>query len=214
MTEIFSGITSWYFDNINYFTITLLMAIESSFIPFPSEVIVPPAAYKAANGELNIYLVVFFSTLGALIGALFNYYFALWIGRSAVYALSETRLARMFMITPDSIKKAEDYFVKHGKTSTFIGRLIPAIRQLISIPAGLARMPMKSFLIYTTAGAMLWNIILAFIGYHFPKELMDKYYHEINMVMIIGGVLFVLYLIYLGLFSKKNGKGITSAQKE
>jgi membrane protein DedA with SNARE-associated domain len=155
MTEIFSEITSWYFNNINYFTIKLLMVIESSFIPFPSEVIVPPAAYKAASGELNIFLVVFFSTLGALIGALFNYYIALWIGRSAVYALSETRVARLFLIQPSSIKKAEDYFVRHGNSSTFIGRLIPAIRQLISIPAGLARMPLKNFIIFTTAGAMV-----------------------------------------------------------
>ena len=204
MTEIFSEITSWYFNNINYFTITLLMVVESSFIPFPSEVIVPPAAYKAATGELNIFLVVFFATLGALIGALFNYYFALWIGRSAIYALADTRLARMFMIQPSSIKKAEDYFVRHGKTSTFIGRLIPAIRQLISIPAGLARMPLKSFIIYTSAGALLWNTILAFIGYYFPKELMDKYYHEINAVMIISGILFALYLVYQGFKAKSK----------
>ena len=106
------------------------------------------------------------------------------------------------MIQPASIKKAENYFIRHGKTSTFIGRLIPAIRQLISIPAGLSRMPLKSFIIYTTAGAMVWNIILAFIGYYFPKELMDKYYHEINIVMITAGVLFLLYLIYQGLIRK------------
>lgn len=204
MTEIFSEITSWYFNNINYFTITLLMVIESSFIPFPSEVIVPPAAYKAASGELNIFLVVFFSTLGALIGALFNYYIALWIGRSAVYALADTRVARLFMIQPTSIMKAEDYFIRHGNASTFIGRLIPAIRQLISIPAGLARMPLKNFVIYTTAGALVWNIILAVIGYYFPKELMEKYYHEINIVMIITGILFLIYLLYQGFFSKFN----------
>ncbi len=209
MTDIISEITTWYFNNINYLTITLLMVIESSFIPFPSEVIVPPAAYKAASGDLNIFLVVFFSTLGALIGALFNYYFALWIGRSAVYALVETRVAKLFMIQPSSIKKAEDYFVRHGNSSTFIGRLIPAIRQLISIPAGLARMPLKSFIIYTTAGAMVWNIILAFIGYYFPKELMDKYYHEINFVMVVIGILFLLYLIYQAFISKPNKKSTT-----
>lgn len=209
MTEIFSEITSWYFNNINYFTITLLMVIESSFIPFPSEVIVPPAAYKAASGELNIFLVVFFATLGALIGALFNYYFALWIGRSAVYALSETRVAKFFMIQPSSIQKAEDYFIRHGNSSTFIGRLIPAIRQLISIPAGLARMPLKNFIIYTTAGALIWNVILAAIGYYFPKELMDTYYHEINSVMIITGILFLIYLLYQGFFSKLNNKSTT-----
>lgn len=210
MTEIFSELTSWYYNNINYFTITLLMVIESSFIPFPSEVIVPPAAYKAASGELNILLVVFFSTLGALIGALFNYYFALWIGRSAVYALSETRMARLFMIQPSSIKKAENYFITHGNSSTFIGRLIPAIRQLISIPAGLARMQLKNFIIYTSAGAMVWNIILAVIGYYFPKELMDKYYHEISIVMIIVGILFSIYLLYQGFVSKPVKKTTTS----
>lgn len=206
MTELFSEITSWYINNINYFTITLLMVIESSFIPFPSEVIVPPAAYKAAAGDLNIFLVVFFSTLGALIGALFNYFIALWIGRTAVYALAETRVAKLFMIQPSSIKKAEDYFVRHGNSSTFIGRLIPAIRQLISIPAGLARMPLKNFIIYTTAGALMWNIILAIIGYYFPKEIMDKYYHEINIVMIIAGILFLIYLIYKAFISKPNKK--------
>ncbi|MDP2237874.1 MAG: DedA family protein [Bacteroidales bacterium] len=206
MNEVFSEITLWYFSNINYYTITLLMVIESSFIPFPSEIIVPPAAFKAASGELNIFLVVFFSTLGALIGALFNYYFALWIGRSAVYALSETRLARMLMIQPASIKKAEDFFISHGNSSTFIGRLIPAIRQLIYIPAGLAKMPLKNFVVYTTSGALLWNIILAAIGYYFPKELIDKYYHQINILMIIAGVFFLIYLLYLGFFSKPAKK--------
>lgn len=203
---IFTDISAWYFDNINYFTITLLMVIESSFIPFPSEVIVPPAAYKAASGELNIFLVVFFSTLGAVIGALFNYYFALWIGRSAIYSLSSTRMAKLFMINPSSIKKAEDFFNKHGNSSTFIGRLIPAIRQLISIPAGLSRMPLKNFIIYTTAGAMVWNIILAAIGYYFPKELMVKYYQEINSLMIIIGILFLIYLILNVFISKQNKK--------
>lgn len=209
MTEIISEITSWYFNNINYFTITLLMVIESSFIPFPSEVIVLPAAYKAASGELNIFLVVFFSTLGALIGALFNYYIALWIGRSAVYALADTRVAKLFMIQPSSIKKAEDYFIRHGISSTFIGRLIPVIRQLISIPAGLARMPLKNFIIYTSAGAMVWNIILAVIGYYFPKELMGKYYHEINIIMIITGIFFLIYLLYQAFISKPVKKSTT-----
>ena len=135
MTEIFTDITAWYMEHMNYYTITLLMAIESSFIPFPSEIIVPPAAYKAAQGELNIWLVVFFSTVGALIGALFNYYFALWIGRAAIYKFADTKIARLCMIEPKSIEKAEQYFIKNGTVSTLIGRLVPGIRQLISIPA-------------------------------------------------------------------------------
>lgn len=204
MSEFFTNITSWYLEHINYYTITILMAIESSFIPFPSEIVVPPAAYKAAQGELNIFLVILFSTLGAIIGALFNYYLALWIGRNAVYAFARTRLARMMLIEPKSIEKAEAYFNKYGNISTFIGRLIPAIRQLISIPAGLARMPMKRFLLYTTAGAMLWNIILALLGYFIPPSLVETYYTEISYGMLILGVLFVFYLIYKGFIQKKK----------
>jgi membrane protein DedA with SNARE-associated domain len=203
MTEIFTDITAWYMENMNYYTITLLMAIESSFIPFPSEIIVPPAAYKAAQGELNIFLVIFFSTFGALIGALFNYYFALWIGRAAIYSFARTRLAHMCLIEPKSIEKAEKYFVKNGNMSTLIGRLIPGIRQLISIPAGLARMPMKYFIVYTIIGALAWNIILAMLGYFVPRELVEKYYKEISYLMLVLGAAFVLYLIYKG-FIKKN----------
>jgi membrane protein DedA with SNARE-associated domain len=191
-------------DHINYYTITILMAIESSFIPFPSEIVVPPAAYKAAQGELNIFLVIFFSTLGAIIGALFNYFLALWIGRSAVYAFARTRMARMLLIEPKSIEKAEAYFNKYGNISTFIGRLIPAIRQLISIPAGLARMPLRSFLLYTTAGAMLWNIVLALLGYFIPPSLVETYYTEISYGMLILGILFIFYLVYKGFIQKKK----------
>ncbi|MDX9905661.1 MAG: DedA family protein [Bacteroidales bacterium] len=204
MSEVFTDITTWYMDHINYWTITLLMAIESSFIPFPSEIVVPPAAYKAAQGELNIYLVIFFSTLGAMIGALFNYYLALTIGRAAIYSFARTRFARMMLVEPKSIQKAEDYFVKNGKISTLIGRLIPAVRQLISIPAGLAKMPLKYFLLYTFIGATGWNIILALLGYFAPKELFELYYKEISFVMIGLGVLFVMYLVYKGFFQKKS----------
>jgi membrane protein DedA with SNARE-associated domain len=204
MTEIFTDITGWYMNNMNYYTITLLMAIESSFIPFPSEVIVPPAAYKAAQGDLNLFLVIFFSTVGAMIGALFNYYFALWIGRSAIYSLARTRLAHMLLIDTKSVEKAENYFIKNGNISTLIGRLIPVIRQLISIPAGLAKMPMKYFLLYTFIGATAWNIILALLGYYFPKELVDLYYKEISYAMIGLGVLFGFYLVYKGFIQKKK----------
>jgi membrane protein DedA with SNARE-associated domain len=204
MTEIFTDITAWYMEHMNYSTITLLMAIESSFIPFPSEIVVPPAAYKAAQGELNLFLVIFFSTLGAMIGALFNYYIALWIGRAAVYSFARTRIAHMLLIEPKSIEKAEKYFVKNGKISTLIGRLIPGIRQLISIPAGLARMPLKYFLLYTFIGATAWNIILALLGYFAPQDLVDLYYKEISYAMLILGVLFVFYLVYKGFIQKKK----------
>ena len=202
MTHIFTDITSWYIANLNYYTLTLLMAIESSFIPFPSEIIVPPAAFKAAQGELNIYLVILFSTLGALIGALFNYFLALWVGRAAIYTLADTRLARMCMIDQSSIEKAEAYFVKNGRSSTFIGRLVPGIRQLISIPAGLAKMPLKSFIMYTTLGAIIWNIALALIGFFIPQELVETYYKELSIGMLLLGALFGAYLIYKGFFKK------------
>lgn len=129
----------WCLDHLNYWTITLLMTIESSFIPFPSEVVVPPPAYKAAvNEELNIYLVVLFATLGANLGAIINYYLARWLGRPIVYKFANSRFGHMCLIDEAKVQHAEEYFDKHGALSTFIGRLIPAVRQLISIPAGLA----------------------------------------------------------------------------
>lgn len=204
MSEIFTNVTAWYMDHMNYYTITILMAIESSFIPFPSEIVVPPAAYKAAQGELNIFLVIFFSTLGAMIGALFNYYLALWIGRAAIYSFARTRIANMLLIDTTSIEKAENYFIKNGKISTLIGRLIPGIRQLISIPAGLARMPLKYFIIYTFIGASAWNIVLALLGYFAPPNLVDLYYKEISYAMLGLGVLFVLYLFYKGFIQKRK----------
>ncbi len=204
MTQIFTDITAWYMANMNYYTIGLLMMIESTFIPLPSEIVVPPAAFKAAQGDLNIYLVVISATVGALMGALFNYFVSLWVGRAAIYALAETRLARMCMIKPASIEKAENYFVTNGKSSTFIGRLVPGIRHLISVPAGLAKMPIKSFILYTVIGAGMWNIILALIGYFIPQEMVETYFKEISMAMLILGALFGMFLLYKGFFQKKK----------
>ncbi len=196
--ELFDTVINWYMGHINYGTITFLMAIESSFIPFPSEVIIPPAAWKAAQGELNIYLVVLFGTIGALIGALFNYYFALFLGRAIVYRFAESKVGRLMLLSREGVEKAEAYFVRHGKTSTLIGRLVPAIRQLISLPAGLARMKMKDFLLYTFIGSGIWNIILAVLGYslYSQKELLHRYYTELSYGFLILGVGFAGYLAY------------------
>ena len=193
----------WCLDHLNYWTITLLMAIESSFIPFPSEIVVPPAAYKAAAGELNIYLVVLFATLGANIGALVNYYLAMWIGRPLIYKFASSR---MCLIDEASVMKAEKFFDDNGRISTFVGRLVPAVRQLISIPAGLARMKLSTFLLYTTLGAGLWNIILAVIGYYLESvvpqdQLMSKvaeYSKELSWGFIALGILVLGVLIYKG----------------
>ena len=128
-------------DHLNYWTVMLFMTIESSFIPFPSEAVVPPAAWKAAvTGEMNVVLVVLFATLGALIGAFINYYLAVWLGRPIVYKFANSRIGHMCLIDEAKVQNAERYFDEHGAISTFVGRLVPAVRQLISIPAGLARM--------------------------------------------------------------------------
>ena len=200
----------WCLDNLNYWTITLLMTIESSFIPFPSEIVVPPAAYKAAAGELNIWLVILFATIGANIGALINYYLALWVGRPLVYKFANSRIGHMCLFDEASVAKAERYFDENGRISTFIGRLVPAVRQLISIPAGLARMKLSTFLLYTTLGAGLWNGILAAIGYYLESvvpqdQLMAKvseYSQEIGWVFIAIGIFVLIFLVYKGM--KKN----------
>ena len=198
----------WCLDHLNYWTITLLMAIESSFIPFPSEVVVPPAAYKAASGnsDLNVYLVVLFETIGANIGAITNYYLAYFVGRPIVYKFANSRFGHMCLIDEAKVKHAEAYFEKHGALSTIIGRLIPAVRQLISIPAGLAKMKLSTFLLYTTLGAGIWNTILAAIGYYLQsvipeeqlKATVSEYSHELGYVFIGLGILIVAYLIYKG----------------
>ena len=197
---------AWCLEHLNYWVITLLMAIESSFIPFPSEVVVPPAAYKAATtGELNVFLVVVCATLGACIGALVNYFLARYLGRPLVYRFAESRVGHMCLIDSAKVEKAERYFDEHGAIGTFFGRLVPAVRQLISIPAGLARMSLGRFLLYTTLGAGAWNTVLAFmgwyIGHYYSGQLEEKvalYSGELKIAMLALGAFVVLYLIYKG----------------
>ena len=204
------GFIQWCLENLNYWTITLLMAIESSVIPLPSELVVPPAAYKAAAGELNIYLVVFFSTLGALIGSTINYFLAILIGRPIVYRFANSKFGHMLLIDEAAVKKTEAFFDKNGAISIFTGRLIPGLRHLISIPAGLARMNLGKFLLYTTIGAGLWNVILAAIEYYLesvvPKEMLlskvQEYSSHLGTAFIILGVLIFGYIIYKAF--KKN----------
>lgn len=204
----------WCLTHLNYWTITLLMTIESSFIPFPSEIVVTPAAYKAAEGDLNIVFVVVFATIGANLGALINYYLAYFVGRPIVYKFAASRLGRLCLLDVEKVQKAEKFFDKHGAISTFIGRLIPGIRQLISIPAGLAKMKLAPFLLYTTLGAGLWNIILATIGYYFHSfmpldKLMEKVteYNDIFKYTIFTIIVLILcYFIYLYFSHKKTNK--------
>ena len=201
------GFIQWCLEHLNYWTITLLMAIESSVIPLPSELVVPPAAYKAAAGELNIYLVLFFSTLGALIGSVINYVLADFIGRPIVYRFANSKFGHMLMLNEEGIKKTEAFFDKNGAISIFTGRLIPGVRHLISIPAGLSRMNFARFVLYTTLGAGLWNIILASIGYYLesvvPKEMLmtkvTEYSSHLSYVFIVIGFFVFGYILYKAL---------------
>ena len=199
----------WFVDNANYWFVFVFMIIESSFIPFPSELVVPPAAYLAMQqgSSMNIYMVVVVATLGALVGALINYYLALWIGRPVVYAFANSRLGHILLLDSEKVNKAEQYFDKHGAISTFIGRLIPAVRQLISIPAGLARMNIGTFSIFTSLGALTWNVILALLGYLLFKffqfdtkqELLDKVEEYNAYLTYFGygiGIICVLFILY------------------
>ncbi len=206
------ALLQWCLDHLNYWTITLLMTIESSFIPFPSEVVVPPAAYHAAsNGEMNIVLIVLFATLGAIIGALINYFISLWIGKPLVYRFADSKLGHMLLLSGEKVNKAEDYFNEHGAVSTFVGRLIPAIRQLISIPAGLSKMNLGRFVAFTALGAGIWNTVLAMLGFVLEKsvpedkliETVTHYSHEIGY-SIAAIVVVVLAVVIISNRRKKK----------
>ncbi len=198
MLEFFKSLAEWYMQHMNYFTIILLMAIESSFVPLPSEAVIPPAIWKALDtGELNIFLVVLFATLGAVIGAMFNYFMARWLGRVIVYRLADSRVGKMFLLNKSKVEHAEAYFNRHGRSSTFVGRLIPGIRHLISIPAGLARMNVGKFILFTALGSGIWHIILATLSYsvYSQQDLLIKYMHELSFALFGIGVIFVAYLV-------------------
>ena len=193
-------VEQWYKENMNYFSITFLMACESSILPVPSEMVIPPAVYVAMNpgSDMTILLIIVFGTLGALIGASFNYWMSLWLGRIVIYKFADSKAGRILMLSSEKIRKSEKFFNDHGKTSTFIGRLIPVVRHLISIPAGLAKMNYFSFLLYTTLGAGLWNCILALMGYyaHDNQAMINQYSHEISYVFVVIGFVLLGALVY------------------
>ena len=206
----------WVLNNLNYWVITLFMAIESSFIPFPAEVVVPPAAWKAMDPEsgMSLILVIVFATIGADIGALINYYLSKWLGRPIIYRFADSRIGHMCLIDRAKVEKAEAFFREHGAASTFFGRLVPAVRQLISIPAGLSGMHIGKFLLYTTLGAGVWNSVLAVIGWSIYKytnyktthdvyEQALKYSHEIGYVLLGLAVVIVAFLAYKGMKKTK-----------
>ena len=196
--HIISALTSWLVDTIGrmgYTGIISLMFLESSFFPFPSEVVMPPAGYLAWKGEMSLSLVLLSGIAGSLLGALFNYWIAVKLGRPFLL-----KYGKYFFISKESIDKADKFFSKHGHISTLVGRLLPVIRQYISLPAGIARMPMKTFMLFTTIGAGAWVIVLTFAGYLLGEhqDLLKEYLHIITIaciglaVLIAGGYILIL----------------------
>lgn len=199
-------------EHLNYGTIFFLMLLESTVIPVPSEFVVSPAAYKAASGELNVWLVILFATLGANVGASINYIAGYYLGRPVIYRFANSKWGKMCLLNQEKVEKSEKYFDKNGKAATITGRLIPGIRHLISIPAGLARMNYWKFLLYTTIGASVWHSILAAMGWYLHSIVPQEQLHEKIMEygeyikFIILGIAVIAILFFLVKRILKNKK--------
>ena len=194
--------------NLNYGTILFLMLLESTVVPVPSEFVVTPAAYHAASGQLDVWLVILFATIGADLGATINYVVALYVGRPVIYKFANSKWGKMCLLNQEKVEKSERYFDEHGIAATLTGRLIPGIRHLISIPAGLARMNYWKFLLYTTIGAGCWHAILAGLGWYLhtivpEDQLNDKiseyaeYIKLIILALVIAGIVWFVVKTYL-----------------
>jgi membrane protein DedA with SNARE-associated domain len=190
--EMAQWITDQIFD-MGYLGIFLLMMIESSFIPFPSEIVLIPAGYLASKGDMNIILILIASLLGSIMGALINYFGALYVGRKFLL-----KYGKYILISPETLDKMEKFFKEHGAISTFTGRLIPGVRQLISVPAGLSRMNLKVFIFYTSLGALIWSIILVALGYIIGENqaLIKEYLSQIITITLVTISLLVVFYIY------------------
>lgn len=212
---MFTEIFSFLLDQLSYLNVFLLMTIESTFIPFPSEVVLPPAAYHAhATGEQNVFLLIIVATLGADMGATINYFLAFYLGRPIVYAFANSKWGHRCLLNEEKVRRSEKFFDDHGVVATLTGRLVPVIRQLISIPAGLAKMNFLKFLLYTTIGAGLWNCVLAAIGWYLQTivpedklmEKVDEYSEHIKIFILAAIAVAVAYFIIRKYIVKKNGK--------
>lgn len=199
-------------DNLNYGTILFLMLLESTVIPVPSEFVVAPAAYHAASGNLDVFLVVLAATIGADIGASINYFVAFYLGRPIIYKFANSRWGRMCLLNQEKVEKSEKYFSDHGVVATLTGRLLPGIRHLISIPAGLSKMHYGKFLLYTTIGAGCWHAILAALGWYLhavvpESQLNDKIaeyaeYIKIGLIAIV--LVAVVYFVVKTMIKRHN----------
>ena len=199
-------------SNLNYGTILFLMLLESTVVPVPSEFVVTPAAYHAASGQLDVWLVILFATIGADLGASINYVVALYVGRPVIYKFANSRWGKMCLLTQEKVEKSERYFDEHGIVATLTGRLIPGIRHLISIPAGLARMNYWKFLLYTTIGAGCWHAILAALGWYLhaivpEDQLNDKieeYAEYIKLIIVALVIVAIGYFLVKSFLKKKD----------
>ena len=205
---------NWFKDHMSYGTIVLLMAIESSIIPLPSEVVVPPAAYFSlqTGSDLNFGMVILCATVGAYIGSAINYGLSVVIGRPVFYAFADSKVGHLLMLNRKKLEKAENYFQQKGSVSIFFGRLLPAVRHLISIPAGLSRMHFGTFSLFTVLGAALWNVVLSLLGYLLYKIVPDdsllfvELEHYSHYLKIAGFALLGVAAIYIIFKVYKNKK--------
>ena len=199
-------------SNLNYPTIFFLMLLESTVFPVPSEFVVTPAAYHAAGGSLNVWLIILFATIGADVGASINYFVAKYVGRPVVYRFANSHIGHLCLLNQEKVEKSEKYFDDHGVAATLTGRFVPVIRHLISIPAGLARMNYWKFLLFTTIGAGGWHSVLAALGWYLhaivPEEqLNDKiteYAEYIKIAILVLLMIGVGYLIIKRYINKKK----------
>lgn len=210
-----TGVVAWalqqYDQHMGYPAVGVLMAVESSFIPFPSELVIPPAVYvsfdETSRSGMTWWLIVVIGTLGALIGAYINYFLSLWLGRPIIYAFVDSRWGHMLGLSGEKMERAERYFNDHGVMSTLVGRLIPVIRQLISIPAGLSKMNLGLFTLYTTLGAAIWNMVLAGMGwlaFKVANPSMIKQYSDLLSYIIMGIVVVAVVVVVVRHYVKKR----------
>lgn len=220
--EHYSGWVGWIVDkyihlinyshSVSYLAVGGLMTLESSFIPFPSEIVIPPAVMVAADPEqpngMKIWVIVLAGTLGALLGAYINYFLSLWLGRIIIYKFADSKVGHLLRLSSEKVKRAEDYFNAHGVVSTFVGRFIPVIRQLISIPAGLAKMNLGAFTLFTFLGALIWNVVLAVLGYLAAKmggmAFIYKYSSLLSKIILALAAVVCVWLIVRAIIRKRR----------
>ncbi len=207
-----SKVLGWYDEHMNYQAVGLLMTLESSFVPFPSEVVIPPAVYVACNpdtkGGMKVWLIVLIGTLGALLGAYINYFLSRWLGRPIIYAFADSKVGHLLQLSKEKVQRAEVYFNDHGNLSTLIGRFIPVIRQLISIPAGLSKMNLLPFTFFTFIGAGLWNVVLALLGWLAYRaadpQVIEKYSHQLSVIIVVLLCAAVAFFVVRAIVRKKR----------